>query len=119
MQRRNWPALLAAGGSILSLLIAVWPGAMFEAGVQRAIRNEGWWFLAHLLAGSLGVLAILIVYRFTVVSRFLLAIAAVVLISLLFTEAFNALLIITVILPAALLAVSAPLITPADTAARY
>jgi len=118
MQRRNWPAFLAAGGSVLSLLLAVWPGSMFDRGVERGVLNQGWWWAAHVLAGAFGIFAVLAANRYTMMSRALLAVGAVLLLSLLFTEAFAPRLLVTVILPAVLLGIGAVLITPAETHTR-
>jgi len=118
MHRRNWPAFLAAAGSVLSLLLAVWPGAILSGGSQEAVRNPGWWWVAHASAGAIGICAVLMANRYTMLSRGLLAIAAVLLLSLFVTEGYHPRFLITILLPAGMLAIAAPLITPADVSTR-
>ena len=117
MEKRNWPALVASIGAVYSVLTAVWPGGMIDRnGHQIAPQNLEWWFSAHMLAGSLGIAAILIAYRWFGMSRILLGAAALVLLSLMATEPFHFLNVITVVLPALLMGAGAVAITPPDPA---
>src|SRR5829696_3169791 len=104
MEKRNWPALVASIGAVYSALTAVWPGGMIDQnGHQIAPQNLEWWFMAHMTAGALGIAGILLAYRWFGVSRILLGAGALVLLSLMATEPFHFLNVVTVILPGALM----------------
>ena len=119
MERRNWPALIAAIGAVFSVLMAIWPGGMLEGGHQRIVDGPVWWFIAHLVAGSLGVAAILLAHSSLTVARALLGVGALLLLTLLVTEPFGFLAIITNVLPALMMALgAATLALPTDDLPR-
>ena len=107
MNKNDWGALLASGGAVANVLFAVWPGGMLEDGVQKAANNPEWFFLAHMIAGTIGVLAMLIAYRAIGLSRLLLGVGALLTFSMLVTEPFHYLVIFTIVLPAISMALGA------------
>src|SRR5688572_29092179 len=76
MTRTDWGARLASGGAVASVLFAVWAGGMSEDGVQKAANNPEGYFVAHMVAGTLGVVASLHAYRGPGLPRLLLGVGA-------------------------------------------
>lgn len=115
MERKNWPALMASIGAVISVLTAVWPGGLLDSnGHQAAPSNLEWWFTAHFIAGSLGIAAILTAHNRFGLARILLGVGALLLFSVMATEPFHFLNVITVIVPGLLMAIGAVAITPPD-----
>ena len=107
MTRSDWGALLASGGAVASVLFAVWPGAMLEDGVQKAANNPEWYFVAHMVAGTLGVVAMLVAHRYTGMARLLLGLGAILLLSMIATEPFHFINFFAIVLPALFMAAGA------------
>ena len=100
-------ALLGSGGAVASALFAVWPGAFLEDGVHNAADNPQWYFVAHMVAGTVGIVAILIAHRYTGAARGLLGLGAVLLLSMLVTEPFHFINFFANVLPALAMAAGA------------
>jgi hypothetical protein len=112
MTEKIWPAAVTAIAAVFSLMLAIWPGGMIRGGVDRFAANPFWLFTAHLMAGALGVFALLYVHRGRGVARVALGLAAIILATLLLSEPIHLSTLVTVVLPALGLTAGAILLAP-------
>lgn len=119
MPEKIWPAAVTSISAVFSALLAMWPGGMIRGGVDQPAAHPLWWFSAHMIAGALGIFALLYVHRAQGAARAALAVGAGVLATVLFTEPFHPLSLVTVVLPALGLTAGAIMLAPPPEPATY
>jgi len=114
--RRHWADVLAIVTGVALLGLAIWPGPhSASAGAEREAGNAQALWLAHALAGASALISVGIAQRWGLrpLARALLLIAALALAVLLFMfRDFGPRALLTVLLPALLLLISATAVGP-------
>jgi hypothetical protein len=115
-RRRHWADVVAIFTGVALLGLAIWPGPQSaSAGAARESGNPQALWLAHAMAGASALISVGIAQRWKLrgLARALLVIAALALVVLLFTfRDFGPRALLTVLLPAALLLLSATAVGP-------
>jgi hypothetical protein len=112
MEPRSWPVFAAALGGAFAMAMAVWPGGMLRGGIMRAAENPQLWFLAHLIAGTFGLVGVGLINRQPAAGRLLIGLGALALVAVVVLEPFDIMTVVTTILPAILLVAAAATIQP-------
>jgi hypothetical protein len=116
VQRRHWADVLAIFTGLALLGLAIWPGPQSaSAGAAREAGNPQLLWLAHAFAGAAALAGVGVAQRWELrpLGRALLILAAIALLGVLFGfRDFGPRALLTVLLPALLLLVSASAVGP-------